>query len=92
MFEGRGQRQLNRAAQKWRAFAEQRLAYLVDLHRNRRWPQRYSEDQFLHYVRGAADGVEKWTQVAPRSPERGPAPARPAREPAREATPPRRAN
>ena len=42
---------LEEVAQKWRALAERRCAYFVELYRSGRWRHYYSEEQFLVRLR-----------------------------------------
>ena len=58
---------LDPIAQKWRAFAERRRAYLVELYDSGRWKRYYSEEQFLYRMREAIQLTERWAEVAPRA-------------------------
>jgi uncharacterized repeat protein (TIGR03809 family) len=60
---------LQEVSHKWRALAERRRAYLVDLYRSGRWTRYYSEEQFLHCLQSAIRASERWTEIAPAAPQ-----------------------
>jgi uncharacterized repeat protein (TIGR03809 family) len=53
-------------AQKWRAFAQRRRAYFVELYESGRWKRYYSEEQFLDRMREVIELSERWIEIAPR--------------------------
>jgi uncharacterized repeat protein (TIGR03809 family) len=55
---------LEEVAQKWRALAERRCVYLLELHRSGRWRHYYSEEQFLVRLREAIRLNERWLEIA----------------------------
>jgi uncharacterized repeat protein (TIGR03809 family) len=55
---------LEEVAQKWRALAERRCAYFLELHRSGRWRHYYSEEQFLVRLREAIELSERWVEIA----------------------------
>jgi uncharacterized repeat protein (TIGR03809 family) len=55
---------LEEVAQKWRALAERRCVYLLELHRSGRWRHYYSEEQFLVRLREAIELSERWVEIA----------------------------
>jgi uncharacterized repeat protein (TIGR03809 family) len=56
---------LNEAAQKWRALAERRRAYFIELYHTGRWKRYYSEEQFLLKLREAIKASDRWAEIAP---------------------------
>jgi len=56
---------LEEVAQKWRALAERRCAYFLELYRSGRWRHYYSEEQFLVRMREAIELNERWMEIAP---------------------------
>jgi uncharacterized repeat protein (TIGR03809 family) len=56
------------AAHKWRALAERRRAYFVELYHSGRWKRYYSEEQFLVRLREAIRVSERWAEIAPSPP------------------------
>jgi uncharacterized repeat protein (TIGR03809 family) len=52
-------------AQKWRALAERRRAYFLELHHSGRWRRYYSEEQFVVRMREAVRQSERWAEIAP---------------------------
>jgi uncharacterized repeat protein (TIGR03809 family) len=57
---------LDAAAQKWRALAERRRAYLVGLYDSGRWKRYFTEAQLIHHMRQAVQQSERWAEIAPR--------------------------
>jgi uncharacterized repeat protein (TIGR03809 family) len=55
---------LEEVAQKWRALAERRCVYFLELHRSGRWRHYYSEEQFLVRLREAIQVKERWVEIA----------------------------
>jgi uncharacterized repeat protein (TIGR03809 family) len=55
---------LEEVAQKWRALAERRCAYFLELQRSGRWRRYYSEEQFLVRLREAIRLSERWVEIA----------------------------
>jgi uncharacterized repeat protein (TIGR03809 family) len=56
---------LEEVAQKWRALAERRRAYFLELYRSGRWRHYYSEEQFLARMRETIWLSERWAEIAP---------------------------
>ena len=56
---------LSCTAQKWRAFAEQRRAAIVALHRSGAWKNLYTEERFMALLREAVTSAETWARIAP---------------------------
>jgi uncharacterized repeat protein (TIGR03809 family) len=52
-------------AQKWRALAERRRAYFVELYRSGRWTHYYTRDQFAARLREVMDAADTWAKLAP---------------------------
>jgi uncharacterized repeat protein (TIGR03809 family) len=46
---------------RWRALAERRKAYLVDLYESGRWRLYYTEAEFISRLREAIRGVDRWS-------------------------------
>jgi len=59
---------LDIAARKWRALAERRRAYFVELYHSGRWKRYYSEEQFLTRLREAIRVSDRWAEIAPSPP------------------------
>jgi uncharacterized repeat protein (TIGR03809 family) len=59
---------LEEVAQKWRALADRRCEYFLELHRSGRWRRYYSEEQFLVRMREAIRLSERWAEIAPPPP------------------------
>jgi uncharacterized repeat protein (TIGR03809 family) len=55
---------LEEVAHKWRALAERRCAYFLELHRSGRWRRYYSEEQFLVRLHEAIELSERWVEIA----------------------------
>jgi uncharacterized repeat protein (TIGR03809 family) len=56
---------LDEAALKWRALAERRRAYLVELYESGRWQRYFSETQLIESMRAAIRQTERWAEIAP---------------------------
>ena len=67
MIEGPAQSRFGEIAHKWRTLVEKRRDHLVELHMSGRWSTYYDEQEFKRCLREAADAVERWAEVAPRS-------------------------
>jgi uncharacterized repeat protein (TIGR03809 family) len=50
-------------AKRWRALAEKRRDYLVELHRSGRWRRFYQEDKLLARIRAVTEICERWADV-----------------------------
>ncbi|MGE0034243.1 MAG: TIGR03809 family protein [Xanthobacteraceae bacterium] len=56
---------LDAVSHKWRRLAERRQADLIELSHSGRWKRYYTEEQFLRYMREAAQLTERWAAIAP---------------------------
>jgi uncharacterized repeat protein (TIGR03809 family) len=56
---------LDAVSHKWRRLAERRHADLIELFHSGRWEHYYTEEQFLRYMREAAQLTERWAAIAP---------------------------
>jgi uncharacterized repeat protein (TIGR03809 family) len=52
-------------AQKWRALADRRRAYFIELYESGRWRHYYSEKQFIERLREAIWLSQRWAEIAP---------------------------
>jgi uncharacterized repeat protein (TIGR03809 family) len=57
---------LDEIALKWRALAERRRAYFIELFQTGRWKRYFSEEQFMLRLREAIRTNERWAEIAPR--------------------------
>jgi uncharacterized repeat protein (TIGR03809 family) len=54
-----------RALERWRMLAEQRLDHMSVLYQTGRWRRYFTEERFLGIIREATESVERWRQIAP---------------------------
>jgi len=52
-------------ALKWRALADKRRAYFIELYESGRWRHYYSEQQFTERLREAIWLSRRWAEIAP---------------------------
>jgi uncharacterized repeat protein (TIGR03809 family) len=62
-------RQFETIALQWRALAEQRRAYFIELYESGRWALYYTEEDFVARVREAVGAASAWARVAPSASE-----------------------
>ena len=53
---------------RWRALAERRLNYLMELYESGRWKVYYQEPDFLKAIQEARLALKTWEQLAPPDP------------------------
>jgi uncharacterized repeat protein (TIGR03809 family) len=54
-----------RALERWRVLAEQRLEHMTQLYETGRWRRYFSEEQFITVVRETRAAAEAWRRIAP---------------------------
>jgi uncharacterized repeat protein (TIGR03809 family) len=54
-----------RALERWRALAEQRLEHMTQLYDTGRWRRYFTEDQFIRVIRETRAAAEAWRKIAP---------------------------
>jgi uncharacterized repeat protein (TIGR03809 family) len=54
-----------RALERWRVLAEQRLEHMTVLYESGRWRRYFSEEQFIAVIRETRTAVEAWRRIVP---------------------------
>ena len=54
-----------RALERWRVLAEQRLEHMTVLYESGRWRRYFSEEQFIGVIRETRTAVEAWRRIVP---------------------------
>jgi uncharacterized repeat protein (TIGR03809 family) len=54
-----------RALERWRVLAEDRLEHMTQLYETGRWRRYFSEERFLGIIRETKAAVELWQRLAP---------------------------
>lgn len=54
-----------RALERWRVLAEDRLEHMTQLYESGRWRRYFSEERFLGIIRETKAAVELWQRLAP---------------------------
>ena len=54
-----------RALERWRALAEQRLEHMTVLYESGRWRRYFSEEQFIGVIRETRTAVNEWRRIVP---------------------------
>jgi uncharacterized repeat protein (TIGR03809 family) len=63
MLDGPAHRAFNKTADKWRALAEKRRAYFLELFQSGRWELYYTEPQIMLRIREANATADAWATI-----------------------------